>query len=61
KVEKFPVPKPGQTFFYVVTPNGIFKYPAKEDELSAENDTAFSILFRQGHVVIRHLRNADRI
>lgn len=58
KTEKFPVPKPGETFFYVVTPDGIFTYSAKEDDLGNKRDKLFP-LFYQGHELITQMRIAD--
>lgn len=59
KVEKFPVPKPGMTYFYVVTPKGIFTYTAKEDDLGEERDK-LSKLFHQGHELIGQMRIAEQ-
>ena len=58
KAEKFPVPKPGETFFYVVTPKGVFTYSAKEDDLGNKRDKLFP-LFYEGHELITQMRIAD--
>ncbi len=58
KAEKFPVPNPGMTYFYIVTPKGIFTYSAKEDDLGEERDK-LSKLFHQGHKLIGQMRIAE--
>lgn len=55
---KFPVPMPGQTIFYVVTPEGVFTYSAKEDDLGNKRDK-LSPLFYEGHELITQMRIAD--
>lgn len=55
---KFPVPMPGQTIFYVVTPEGVFTYSAKEDDLGNNRDK-LSPLFYEGHELITQMRIAD--
>ncbi|MCC5806901.1 MAG: hypothetical protein JJU00_11295 [Opitutales bacterium] len=59
RVETFPVPKPGHTNFYVVTPKGVFTYTAKEDDLGKERDK-LSKLFHQGHELIGQMRIAEQ-
>ena len=58
KTEKFPVPKIGQTIFYVVTPNGVFTYSAKEDDLGNKRDKLFSLFFK-GQDLITQMRIAQ--
>ncbi len=58
KTEKFPVPKLGETIFYVVTSDGVFTYAAKEDDLGNKRDQ-FSPLFFQGHELVTQMRLAD--
>ena len=58
KTEKYPVPKPGQTIFYIVTPDGVFTYSAKEDDLGNKRDKLFP-LFYAGHELITKMRIAD--
>jgi len=58
KTEKFPMPRPGQTIFYVVTPDGVFTYSAKEDDLGNKRDK-LSRLFYDGQELITQMRIAD--
>ena len=58
KTEKFPIPKQGEIFFYVVTPKGIFTYSAKEDDLGNKKDKLFP-LFYKGQELITQMRIAD--
>lgn len=58
KTEKFPVPKLGETIFYVVTSDGVFTYAAKEDDLGNKRDQ-LSPLFLQGHELVTQMRLAD--
>jgi acyl carrier protein len=57
-VEAFPTVTPGNTTFYVVTPNGVFTYTAKEDDLGGKRDK-LSKLFYQGQELITQMRLAD--
>ncbi len=58
KTGKFPVPMPGETIFYVVTPGGVFTYSAKEDDLGNKRDK-LSPLFYEGHELITQMRIAN--
>ena len=58
KTKKFSVPKPGETIFYVVTPNGVYTYSAKVDDLGNKRDKLFP-LFYEGHELITQMRIAD--
>jgi hypothetical protein len=58
KTEKYPVPKIGQTIFYIVTPDGVFTYSAKEDDLRNKRDGLFP-LFYAGHELITQMRIAE--
>jgi hypothetical protein len=55
KVEKCPLPAPGITVFYVMTPKGIFSYQAMEKDLGEKRDK-LSKLFYQGHALIAQMR-----
>ena len=59
KVDTFPIVKPGSTTFYIVTPDGVFSYTAKEDDLGEERDKNLSSLFHQCHSLITQMRIAD--
>lgn len=54
KTETFPLPKTGDTTFYILTTSGIFTFSAKEEELG-ENRQSLSPLFHAGHEVIGQL------
>jgi acyl carrier protein len=58
KVEGFPMVTPGNTTFYVVTPQGVFTYTAKEEDLGEKRDR-LSKLFYQGHELITRMRLAE--
>lgn len=58
RTDKFPVPMPGQTIFYVVTPGGVFTYSAKEEDLGNQRDK-LSPLFYEGQELITQIRIAD--
>jgi acyl carrier protein len=58
KVEEFPMVTPGNTTFYVVTPQGVFTHTAKEDDLGEERDQ-LSKLFYQGQDLITQMRLAE--
>lgn len=60
KVEEFPMVKPGNTTFYIVTPGGVFSYTAKEADLGENRDKRFSPLFYQGHELITQIRIAEQ-
>ena len=57
-VKNFPIVKPGNTTFYVVTPKGVFTYTAKENDLGEKKDKKLSPLFHQGHKLITQMRIA---
>ena len=59
KVESFPIAKPGGTTFYIVTPEGVFSYSAKEVDLGERRDKNLSDLFHQCHALITQMRVAD--
>ncbi len=59
KVDQYPIVKPGNTSFYVVTSEGVFTYTAKEEELGEGRDKNFSALFHQGHSLITQMRIAE--
>lgn len=59
RTETFPLPKPGQTFFYLVTPKGVFSYEAKRDDLGRQQDK-LSALYYSGHELIAQVRIADQ-
>lgn len=59
KVDQFPIVKPGNTTFYVVTSEGVFTYSAREDDLGERRDKNLSDLFHQSHVLITQMRIAD--
>lgn len=58
KVDKFPVPQPGMTCFYIVTQNGVFTYTGKEVDFGQKRDK-LSKLFYQGHELIGQMRLAE--
>lgn len=58
KVDDFPTATPGNTTFYVVTPNGVFTYTARENDLGEKRDK-FSRLFYQGQELITQMRLAE--
>ena len=59
KVEEFPVVKPGNTTFYIVTHDGVFAYTAKEEDLGERRDKNLADLFHQCHSLITQMRIAD--
>ncbi len=59
RVEAFPLPKPGQTFFYLVTPEGVFCYEANRNDLGRQQDK-LSALYYAGHELIAQIRVADQ-
>jgi acyl carrier protein len=58
KVEEFPIATPGNTTFYVVTPQGVFTRTAKENDLGEERDQ-LSKFFYQGQNLITQMRIAE--
>lgn len=58
KTESFPLPKKGETIFYIVTPEGTYTYKAKEDDLGNKRDE-LSPFFYNGHELISQMRIAD--
>jgi len=58
KVEEFPLVTPGNTTFYVVTPQGVFTHTAKENDLGEKRDQ-LSKLFYRGHDLITRMRLAE--
>ena len=54
----FPVPRTGETIFYVLTDGGVFTESASEEKLG-NNRHRFSSLFHAGHAVITELRLLD--
>ena len=58
KAESYPLPKKGETVFYVVTSDGIYTYRAKEADLGHEKDE-LSPLFYDGQELITQMRIAD--
>ena len=52
--EDFPLPKPGQTVFYVFTDYGVFS-AAAEQKILTSGQSSLSPLFCAGHVVITQL------
>ena len=59
RVEAFPLPKPGQTVFYLVTPKGVYSYQADRDDLGRQQDK-LSALYYAGHELIARMRVADQ-
>ena len=59
KTEDFPLPKIGETIFYVITPGGTYTYKAKEDDLGNKRDELFPF-FYDGHELITQMRIADK-
>lgn len=59
RVEEFPMVIPGNTTFYIVTPNGVYTYTAKEVDLGEERDI-LSPLFHQGHELIGQMQIAEQ-
>ena len=54
----FPLPKVGQTIFYLVTDSGVFTASAPEEDLGEERH-AWSPLFHAGHEVITQYRSIE--
>ncbi|MFK5921531.1 MAG: hypothetical protein QM496_05085 [Verrucomicrobiota bacterium] len=59
RVDVFPLPKTGQTFFYLVTPKAVFSYEAQRDDLGRQQDK-LSPLYYAGHELIAQVRIADQ-
>ena len=55
----FPVPRKGETNFYILTDAGVFTASAPENELG-ENRHALSTLFHAGHAVITEFLLLDK-
>ncbi len=53
KTDKFPVPKPGETIFYVSTSEGVFTYSARIDDLVYKRDKLFPLFYRGNDVAAR--------
>jgi hypothetical protein len=58
KTDSFPLPKKGETIFYVVTPEGTYTYKGKEDDLGKKRDELYPF-FYDGHELITQMRIAD--
>jgi hypothetical protein len=55
----FPLPRKGETNFYILTDAGVFTASAPENELG-ENRHALSTLFHAGHAVIAEFLLLDK-
>jgi len=60
KTTTFPLPRTGETFFYVLTDGGILSASAPEQELG-ENRHSLSRLFHAGHAVITEFRLLEKL
>ena len=58
KTKSFPLPKKGETIFYVVTQDGTYTYKAKEDDLGNKRDELFPFFYK-GQELITQMRIAD--
>jgi hypothetical protein len=56
--QEFPLPKTGQTIFYLLTDSGAFTATATEQELGEERHPWFP-LFQAGHEVIGQYRRIE--
>lgn len=59
RVEVYPLPKSGQTYFYLVTSKGVYSYRADRDDLGRQQDK-LSTLYYAGHELIAQVRTADQ-